>query len=118
MVFRDQSAKTFSRIAQALKVSQHDERPLAHIVQIVREHFHAESCSLYEFRKEALTLVAMDQQDPSLGKMEPSIQQEVMKLVVRNKEAVFTQGHATVPLVYREKIVGVLMLQKSQSNGF
>lgn len=118
MVFQDHSPKTFSRIAQMLKVSKHSERPLAHIVQIVREHFHAEVCSLYEFRKEALTLVAMDQQDPSLGKMEPRTQQEQMELVVRNKEAVFSGKTGMVPLVYQEKVVGVLTLQKTQPNGF
>ncbi|MDO8462552.1 MAG: phosphoenolpyruvate--protein phosphotransferase [Deltaproteobacteria bacterium] len=118
MVFKNQSAKTFSRIAQALKVSKQDERPLAHIVQVVREHFRAEDCSLYEFRKVTLTLVATDKQDRSLEKVELPADQEQMQLVVRSKEALFAKETASVPLVYQEKVVGVLTLQRNQLNGF
>jgi len=124
MVFRDQLAKTFSQIAQALKVSKQGERPLARIVQVVREHFHAEVCALYEFRKEVLTLVAVDRQDPPLGKnqgqglVEGATQAPMIDLLVKNKEAVFAQETASVPLVYQEKVVGVLTLQRNQLNNF
>jgi len=117
MVFKDPSAKTFSRIANALKVSKHGERPLTHIVQVVREHFHAEVCSLFELRHGALSLVALDQADSSLGE-EPNTEPELLDLVVRKKEAIFTQEMGAVPLLYQEKAVGVLALQKNQANGF
>lgn len=145
MIFRDQLAKTFSHIAQALKVSKQGERPLARIVQIIREHFRAEACSLYEFRKRILNLVALDQRyasqiQPQRGvegvaptalkqKGQPEAGQplaeltrapmiDLMELVVKKKDPVFGQEIAAVPLIYQEKVVGVLTLQRSQLNGF
>ena len=127
MLFNDQFAKPFFRIAQALKVSQHGKDPLTHIVEIVREHFHAKSCSLYEYRKGGLILVATDKDDPSIRTIEANTLQELMDLVVRKQEAVFTRAThvgersysiAAVPLVYQEKVVGVLTLQTNQPHGF
>ncbi len=118
MVFRDQSAKTFSRIAQALKVSKHGERPLAHIVQVVREHFHAEVCCLYELRNGILTLVAADKSEVFVEEKESGAPQELLELVVEKMESVFAQETGAVPLVYQEKVVGVLTLQKKTPNGF
>jgi phosphoenolpyruvate-protein phosphotransferase len=125
MVFQDHSAETFSRIARTLKVSKHGERPLTHIVRIIREHFHAETCSLYEYLKGNLILVATDQADAlhdqpqrvvKGASQDPMI--DLMEVVVRNEEAVFEEKAGIVPLVYREKIAGMLTLQKSQPNGF
>ncbi|MBF0493431.1 MAG: phosphoenolpyruvate--protein phosphotransferase [Deltaproteobacteria bacterium] len=121
MIYRDQLAKTFSRIAQALKISKHDERPLAYIVQIIREHFHAEVCSLHECHQDTLTLAAIDKYNPSLEKrkpQDPQKLQELIALVLEKRGAVFAQDRAAVPLVYQEKIVGVLTLQRNQLNGF
>jgi phosphotransferase system enzyme I (PtsI) len=117
MSFRDPSAKTFSRIAQALKVSKHGYRPLAHIVQLVREHFHAETCSLYEVFNGTLNLVAADETFPSPGK-KLNNQENLADSIVEKQEAVFTQDTGAVPLIYQEKVVGVLTIQKGAAEGF
>lgn len=117
MSFRDPSAKTFSRIAQALKVSKHGYRSLAHIVQLVREHFHAETCFLYEVRNGTLNLVATDEKCPSPEK-KTNNQEKLAESIVEKKEAVFTQQTGAVPLIYQEKVVGVLMIQKGAAEGF
>jgi len=118
MTLRDSFAETFSLIAQALKVSKQDERPLTRIVQIVREHFHAEACSLYEIRRGISTLIAIDENDSSLEKTEPSAQQRLVELAIEKKEVVCVQETGAAPLLHQEKVVGVLMLQKERPDNF
>jgi phosphoenolpyruvate-protein phosphotransferase len=118
MVLRDSSSETFSQIARTLKVSKHDERPLTRIVQIVREHYHAKACSLYELRRGILTSVAADKNDSSLEKVEPSTQQKLVDLVIEKKEVMCVQETVAAPLLYQEEVVGVLTLQKESPNRF
>ncbi|MCE9626209.1 MAG: phosphoenolpyruvate--protein phosphotransferase [Deltaproteobacteria bacterium] len=118
MVFKDQSAKTFSHIARALKVSKHGERPLSRIVQIVREHFNANTCSLYELRRGSLTEVAADAEDSPEGDHVPEPQLKLAELAAKQGEAAFEGDIGAVPLVYQEKTVGILALQKPPGNDF
>lgn len=131
MIFKDQLAKTFSRIAQTLKVSKQGDRPMARIVQVVREHFRAEVCSLYEFRKAIVTLVATDKKYAPQDQFQNGVVLlkdgnalgaasliDLVGLVVQKKEAVFGQETAAVPLIYQEKVVGVLTLNRNHLNGF
>ncbi|MGH7831127.1 MAG: phosphoenolpyruvate-utilizing N-terminal domain-containing protein [Candidatus Binatia bacterium] len=89
-----------------------------HIVQVVREHFHANVCYLYELRNGTLNVVAVDKADSSADKREPSSQQNLVARVVQKKEAIFAHETGAVPLIYQEKIVGVLTLQKDPPNVF
>jgi hypothetical protein len=52
-------------------------KTFSHIARVLREHFHAEVCSLYEFHKNVLTLVAMERQDRSPEKIEFSGEREL-----------------------------------------
>jgi signal transduction protein with GAF and PtsI domain len=111
-------AKTFSRIAKALKVSKHGHHPLGHIVQIVREHFLAEVCSLFEIRNGILKMVASDGNYPSSGMKKPDYPENLSEITCAGKKAVFNHDSGVIPLLYHEKIVGVFTIRKKEAEGF
>src|SRR4029453_14410838 len=136
---RQDSIKTLSNIARILQKSQPSENPLAHITGMVREQLGVDVCSLYLLQDKTLILVATDGLDPSsvgqvrmevkegltglaVEKLQPNILQEGsahprFKYFPSTGEEKF-RSFAAVPLLDREKVMGVLTIQTTAAREF
>lgn len=139
MPTRGDSLKTLSTIAQVLQKSHPSENPLAHIVLMVRQEMRVDVCSLYLLHDKTLTLIATDGLDPaSVGKVRMSIHEGLTGLAVEKLQAVIVNeasqhprfkyfpetgeekfnSFAAVPLLDRDKVVGVLTIQTASTREF
>jgi phosphotransferase system enzyme I (PtsP) len=126
------SLKTLSNIAQILQKSHPEENPLAHIVSMVRKQMNGDVCSLYWLQGKFLVLVATDGLAPSsIGRVRMSIHEGLTGLAVEKLQPVIVKeaslhprfkyfpetgeetfhSFAAVPLLNRDKAVGVLTIQ-------
>ncbi len=139
MPTRGNSLKTLATIAQVLQKSHPSENPLAHIVLMVRQEMNVDVCSLYLLHDKTLTLIATDGLDPaSVGKVRMSIHEGLTGLAVEKLQAVIVNeasqhprfkyfpetgeekfdSFAAVPLLDRDKVVGVLTIQTAAAREF
>jgi phosphotransferase system enzyme I (PtsP) len=139
MTTRQDSIKTLSSIAQILQKSKPAENPLAHIVAMVRDQMNVDVCSLYLLQDKTLVLVATDGLDPaSVGRVRMGIHEGLTGLAIEKLQPVIVKeaslhprfkyfpetgeekfhSFAAVPLLDREKVVGVLTIQTAQPREF
>lgn len=139
MALRQDSIKTLASIAQILQKSHPSENPLAHIVMMVREQMNVDVCSLYLLRDKTLILVASAGLDPScIGKVRMGVHEGLTGLAVEKLQPVIVKeaslhprfkyfpetgeekfhSFAAVPLLDREKVVGVLTIQTTLPRDF
>jgi phosphotransferase system enzyme I (PtsP) len=129
---RADSIKTLSTIAQIIQKSKPSENPLAHIVLVVREQMNVDVCSLYILQDRHLVLVATDGLDPAaVGKVRMNVSEGLTGLAVEKLQPVVVRNasnhprfkffpetgeekfstFAAVPLMDRERVIGVLTVQ-------
>ncbi len=139
MALRQDSLKTLSNIAQILQKSQASENPLAHIVTMVRQQMQVDVCSLYIFQEDQLILVASDGLDvSSIGSVRMSVNEGLTGLAIEKMQPVIVnEAHrhprfkffpetgeekfhsfAAVPLINRDRVVGVLTIQTEDPREF
>src|SRR3990167_3082448 len=139
MTTKPEPLKTLSNIARILQKSDPLENPLAHIVGMVREQMKVDVCSLYLLHDKILVLVATDGLDPtSVGKVRMKVQEGLTGLAVEKLQPVIVNeaslhprfkffpetgeeafhSFAAVPLLDREKVVGVLTVQTKLPRDF
>ncbi len=132
MPTRRDSIKTLSTIAQIIQKSDPNENPLSHIVMMVREQMNVDVCSLYLLQDKQLILVATDGLDPSsIGKVRMAPHEGLTGLAVEKLQPIIVNEaslhprfkyfpetgeekfstFAGVPLMERDKVVGVLTVQ-------
>ncbi len=132
MPIRRDSLKTLSTITQILQKSHPSENPLAHIVTMVREQMNVDVCSLYLLQGDVLILVATNGLDPaSIGKVRMKVHEGLTGLAVEKLQPVIVNeaslhprfkyfaetgeenfhSFAAVPLLDRDRVVGVLTIQ-------
>lgn len=126
------SIRTLATIAQIIQRSDPAENPLAHIVTVVRQQMKVDVCSLYLLHDKELILIATDGLDPSsVGKVRMGIHEGLTGLAVERLQLVIVkeavnhprfkyfpetgeekfQTFAGVPLLQKNKVVGVLAIQ-------
>ncbi len=133
------SLKTLSNIVRILQKSDARENPLAHIVSMVRDQMGVDVCSLYLLRGHTLVLVATNGLDPScVGRVRMDIHEGLTGLAVEKLQPIIVNeanlhprfkyfpesgeekfhSFAAIPLLDREKVVGVLTIQTTQAREF
>jgi len=133
------SLKTLSTISRILQKSNAGENPLAHIVSMVREQLEVDVSSLYLLQDSTLILVATDGLDSNcVGRIRMSIHEGLTGLAVEKLQPVIVhkasthprfkffpesgeekfESFAAVPLLDRERVVGVLTIQTLESREF
>jgi len=136
---RQDSLKTLSTIAQIIQKSDPSENPLAHVVMVVRQQMNVDVCSLYLLQGKDLVLIATDGLDPaSVGRVRMSIHQGLTGLAVEKLQPIIVrdaENHprfkyfpetgeekfrtfAALPLMQRDKVVGVLTVQTAEARDF
>ncbi|MBF0493385.1 MAG: phosphoenolpyruvate--protein phosphotransferase [Deltaproteobacteria bacterium] len=133
------SLKTISTVTRILQKSNPQENPLAHVVSMVKNELGVEVCSLYLLQNQTLILVASEGLDPnSIGRVRMNIHEGLTGLAVENLQPVIVKeaslhprykffpetgeeqfcSFVALPLIDREKVLGVLTLQTTQPREF
>lgn len=136
---RNEVLKTLSDIAQLLQGLKQEDKPLASIVRIVRRAMQADVCSLYILQDHTLVLVATEGLDPAaIGKVSMPLGKGLTGLVAETGKPVIEKNASLnprfeyfpetgeerfesflgVPLLEREKLVGVMTIQMKDSQSF
>ncbi len=136
---QDSSLRTLTDVVKILQKSGPSDNPLSRIVALVREEMRVDVCSLYLLQDKRLLLVATDGLDPSaVGKVNMSIHKGLSGLAIESLKPVVVreaQEHpryqyfpetreeqfhsfAAVPLMSKEKVLGVLAIQTRDPRDF
>lgn len=133
------SLKTLTDIIKILQKSDQSENSLVHIVSLVRNEMRVDVSSLYLLQDKKLLLIATDGLDPSsVGQVSMPTHKGLAGLVVETLEPVVVRearehpryeyfpetreeqfhSFAAVPLLSREKVLGVLAIQTREPRDF
>lgn len=133
------SLKTISTITRILQKSNPQENPLAHVVGMVKSELGVDVCSLYLLQNQTLILVASEGLDPSsIARVRMNIHEGLTGLAVEKLQPIIVKeasshprykffpetgeeqfsSFVALPLIEREKVLGVLTLQTTQAREF
>lgn len=132
-------SRLLSAVSQAIKVSHQGEHSLARPTRVIREHFQADACVLYDLHEGNFSLISSDASDfAALNRIPAENQERLLELVLQKKELVLAGDdgtalpkdglplrssdkaarYAAAPLIFRNEMVGAMILQMREGAGF